>query len=177
MNDHRLTRLSFMMGDQRRVGDRTDGLVINFWHDVGKALVDPVHNFFLGSEVDRQSERKQADHPQPVALCLDKQSHFRFPKPVNGLHGVAHGKKRPAVPRLPAGGQPFKQLILGKTRVLKFIYQDMTDAIIQGKGQIRRGFRLPQRILRPQRDFGKIHLAGLAEHALKMAGGHAKDFK
>ena len=63
-----------------------------------------------------------------------------------------------ALPWLPSGSQLFNQLILTDRRILKLIYQEMSDAIVERNRKISWRLQVSERSQRALCDFREIYL-------------------
>ena len=106
-------------------------------HDSLELLVEPIHQRRRGAEVDGQLQRPQAHGVDARILGLLEQAHIGVAEAVDGLHGVADGEDAGVLLAGPALDQQLQQLELGAGGVLKFVDQDVADAVVQGQSQFR----------------------------------------
>ena len=94
---------------------------------------------------------------------LQKQTHFRLAKTVNGLHGVAHQKQAAPIARFPATGQALQQLHLGLAGVLELVHQQMTYGSVHAQKQLARLVRIAQGLQSTLCNLGEIDLGFLGK--------------
>ena len=77
------------------------------------------------------------------------------------------------------GSQPAvsfsQQLKLRVRGILKFVHQDVLDAMPESESEIQGESSWPKRLRRPDRELGEIHPAALAEDQLQFADGQGQD--
>ncbi len=95
-------------------------------------------------------------------------------KPVDRLHRIANDKQGPTIARHPAARQFFNQSDLRRAGVLKFIDQQMPNAVIERLRQIGRRFVVAERQPGPGGNFDKIYFAGLLKSQPQLPGSQAQ---
>ena len=119
------------MRDCSGIGHGTGGDVFFCWKQLCKSIVDPIDNTLLRAEVDAKCERREAHAADAFMARTQIQTDFGLTEPIDRLHGVAHHEQRAAIVGLPTGGELGQQFMLAHRGVLKFVHQQMTNAIIE----------------------------------------------
>ncbi len=96
-----------------------------------KRAIHPIHQRGAGTEVDRERDRFEAQRAHPLPAHPQEQAHFRLTEAVDGLHGVSHQKQGPGAISGPTGDNAGEKLVLAPRGILKFVHEQMAQAIIR----------------------------------------------
>ena len=96
------------------------------------------------------------DIPDTLLPGSQEKGHVGIPEPVDRLHRIAHQEERAAIAGLPSGREQFQKPDLGTRSILKFIHEDVLDASIKRKQQVRWPDRASQGPLGGQGQFDEI---------------------
>ncbi len=137
----------------------------------GKSLVHPLNNFRARAEIDAQRQRFQPQGADAPYSRLEKQTNIGLPESINRLHRIAHQEKCAPIAGVPSGGQHFEQLKLRVGRVLKFVHQDVLDAVTHCEGQVGGRIQAPQRLRCADQKLREIHSPAFAKYNLQLCNG------
>ena len=114
-------------------------------HYLERGSVHPVHDPSLGSEIGRKRYPAATRYSRFPQRGRGETSQPRLPKTIMDCMG----SPPPAYcghPRLPSGSQFFNQFVLADRRILKLVYQQMTNTIVERERKIGRGIRVAERL-------------------------------
>ncbi len=137
----------------------------------GKCFVHPLDNFRARAEVDAQRQGLKSKRADALRARLKKQIDIGLAESINRLHWIANQEKRAPIARFPSGGQLFEQLKLRVRRVLKFVDQDVLDALAHCQGQIGWGIDFPKSVGCADHQLREIHAPAFAKYHLQFGHG------
>ncbi len=154
-------------------GPRLD--VVHRWKNRGEGLIRPFDEGLRGSKVDVKRQRLQPDGSDAVLAGFQKQADIGLPETVDGLHRIADQEQSAAIGGFPSGGQLFEQLELGEGGVLKFVHQDVLDAIADGEREVGGRLKPAESFGSADGQLGEIDAPAITEDQLELADGECQD--
>ena len=120
-------------------------------------------------------ERQVVGDLKAELLDTRKQLCIGVAEEVNGLHGVADDKAGAALALRPCGDEMREQLVLAAARVLKFVDEQMANAVGDGlRGVGGKPVVASEYVERDLRDLDEVGGRGFREDDLQFAGGMAQ---